>query len=324
MPADDACCRDNTAKPAAIFLMGPTASGKTDLAVELVRRLPCDIISVDSAMVYRGMDIGTAKPDAATLAKAPHRLIDICDPAGAFSAAQFRQQALAEIDDILARGRIPLLVGGSMLYFRVLEQGLSPLPSADAGVRTGLTAEAAAQGWAAMHARLAVVDPRAAARIEASDPQRILRALEVFELTGEPLSDWFEKPQDNVLPFHPVKLVLAPMDRALLHERIARRFRRMLDAGLLDEVRRLRERDDLHADLPAMRAVGYRQAWSYLVGDMDHDALLERGIIATRQLAKRQFTWLRKEQNAAWFEPRDEELLGKVLKYLESDTTSRA
>ncbi len=315
---------DNAAKPAAIFLMGPTASGKTDLAVELVRRLPCDIISVDSAMVYRGMDIGTAKPDAATLAEAPHRLIDICDPAEAFSVAQFRERALTEIDAILVRGRIPLLVGGTMLYFRALEQGLSPLPSADPGVRAGLAAEAAAQGWPALHARLATVDPRAAARIEASDPQRILRALEVFELTGEPLSAWFEKPLDNVLPFQPVKLVLAATDRALLHAQIARRFRRMLDAGLLDEVRRLRQRDDLHADLPSMRAVGYRQAWSYLIGDMDYDALLERGIIATRQLAKRQFTWLRKEQNATWFEPRDEELLGKVLKYLQPDTTSRA
>ncbi len=315
---------DNAARPAAIFLMGPTASGKTDLAVQLVRRLPCDIISVDSAMVYRGMDIGTAKPDAATLAEAPHRLIDICDPAEAFSAAQFRERALAEIDEILGRGRIPLLVGGTMLYFRALEQGLSPLPSADAGVRAALAAEAAAQGWPAMHARLAAVDPRAAARIGATDPQRILRALEVFELTGEPLSDWFEKPQDNVLPFRPVKLVLAPADRALLHARIARRFRQMLDAGLLDEVRRLRARGDLHAALPAMRAVGYRQAWAYLDGELDRDGLLERGVIATRQLAKRQFTWLRKVRDAAWFEPLDEELLDKVLKYLGPGTTSRA
>jgi len=315
---------DSADKPAAIFLMGPTASGKTDLAVELVRRLPCDIISVDSAMVYRGMDIGTAKPDAATLAEAPHRLIDICDPAEVFSAARFRERALAEIDDILARGRIPLLVGGTMLYFRALEQGLSPLPSADAGVRAVLKAEATAQGWPAMHARLAAVDPQAATRIEPTDPQRILRALEVFELTGEPLSDWFKKPQDNVLPFRPVKLILAPADRALLHERIARRFRQMLDNGLLDEVRRLRERGDLHADLPAMRAVGYRQAWAHLAGELDGDELLERGVIATRQLAKRQFTWLRKEQDAAWFEPLEEELLGKVLKYLGPDTTSRA
>ncbi len=315
---------DSADKPAAIFLMGPTASGKTDLAVELVRRLPCDIISVDSAMVYRGMDIGTAKPDAATLAEAPHRLIDICDPAEVFSAARFRERALVEIDDILIRGRIPLLVGGTMLYFRALEQGLSPLPSADAGVRAVLAAEAAAQGWPAMHARLATVDPQAATRIEPTDPQRILRALEVFELTGEPLSDWFERPRDNVLPFCPVKLILAPADRALLHERIARRFRQMLDDGLLDEVRRLRERGDLHADLPAMRAVGYRQSWAHLAGELGGDELLERGIIATRQLAKRQITWLRKEQDAAWFEPLEEELLGKVLKYLGPDTTSRA
>jgi len=315
---------DSIDKPTAIFLMGPTASGKTDLAVELVRRLPCDIISVDSAMVYRGMDIGTAKPDVATLAEAPHRLIDICDPSEVFSAARFRERALVEIGDILAQGRIPLLVGGTMLYFRALEQGLSPLPSADARVRAGLAAEATAQGWPAMHARLAVVDPRAAARIEPTDPQRILRALEVFELTGESLSDWFERPRDNVLPFHPVKLVLAPMDRALLHERIARRFRQMLDDGLLDEVRCLRKRSDLHTDLPSMRAVGYRQAWAHLAGELDGDELLERGIIATRQLAKRQITWLRKEQDAAWFEPLEEELPGKVLKYLGPGTTSRA
>ena len=315
---------DNAARPAAIFLMGPTASGKTELAVELARRLPCDIVSVDSAMVYRGMDIGTAKPDAATLAEAPHRLIDICDPAEVFSAAQFRERALTEIDDILSRGRIPLLVGGTMLYFRALERGLSPLPSADAGLRAELQAQAAEQGWPAMHARLASIDPRAAVRIAPSDPQRILRALEVFELSGQPLSDWFDKPQDNVLPFRPVKLVLAPTDRALLHRRIARRFAQMLDAGLLDEVRRLRARGDLHAELPSMRAVGYRQAWAHLEGELDRDELLERGIIATRQLAKRQFTWLRKEREAAWFEPLDGDLTKRVLKYLEAGSTSGA
>lgn len=315
----NAHARESGEKPAAIFLMGPTASGKTDLAIELTRRLPCDIISVDSAMVYRGMDIGTAKPDAATLSETPHRLVDICDPAEVFSAAQFRQRALAEIGDILAQDRIPLFVGGTMLYFRALEHGLSPLPSADAEVRATLQAEAAECGWPAMHARLATIDPQAAERINPADPQRILRALEVYALTGEAMSAWFERPADNVLPFRPVKLIIAPDDRALLHQRIARRFRQMLDDGLLDEVQRLRARGDLHPDLPSMRAVGYRQAWSYLAGDLDYDALLERGIIATRQLAKRQFTWLRKERDAAWFESTDEDLLCKALKYLQSN-----
>ncbi len=314
----DACTAGD--KPAAIFLMGPTASGKTDLAIELVRQLPCDIISVDSAMVYRGMDIGTAKPDATTLAEAPHRLIDICDPTEAFSAARFRERALLEINDILSRGRIPLLVGGTMLYFRALEHGLSPLPSADAEVRAGLQAEAEICGWPAMHARLAIIDPQAAERIKPTDPQRILRALEVYALTGEPMSVWFERPHDNVLPFRPVKLIIAPEDRALLHARIAQRFRQMLDQGLLDEVRQLRARGDLNPDLPSMRAVGYRQAWAHLAGDLGAEEWLERGIIATRQLAKRQFTWLRKEQGVPWFESTDKETLSKVLKYLSPST----
>lgn len=301
--------------PPAIFLMGPTASGKTDLAVELVQRLPCDIVSVDSAMVYRGMDIGTAKPDAATLAQAPHRLIDICDPAEAFSAAKFRQRALAEMDEILARGRIPLLVGGTMLYFRALEQGLSPLPAADSALRARLVGEAEANGWPALHARLATVDPTAAARIRPTDPQRIQRALEVYELTGEPLSRWFTRPRGAALPVRPVKLVLAPADRGELHARIAQRFDCMLAAGLLDEIERLYQRDDLHPDLPAIRAVGYRQAWAYLDGKIDRATLRERGIIATRQLAKRQFTWLRKEQHAAWFESAAENT-ATALKYL--------
>lgn len=307
-------------KPAAIFLMGPTASGKTDLAIELLRHLSCDIISVDSAMVYRGMDIGTAKPDAATLAEAPHRLIDICEPNEVFSAAEFRERALAEVNEILSHGRIPLLVGGTMLYFRALEHGLSPLPSANAELRAGLQAEAEDCGWPAMHARLASIDPQAAERIKPTDPQRILRALEVYALTGEPMSVWFERPHDNKLPFRPIKLIIAPSDRALLHARIAQRFRHMLDQGLLNEVRALRARGDLNPDLPSMRAVGYRQAWAHLDGDLDSDELLERGIIATRQLAKRQFTWLRKEQDVPWFESIDKETLPKVLKYLQSST----
>ncbi len=304
-------------RPPAIFLMGPTAAGKTDLAVELTRHLPCDIVSVDSAMVYRGMDIGTAKPDAATLAEAPHRLIDICDPAEAYSAAAFCRDALAEMAAIRAHGRIPLLVGGTMLYFRALEQGLSPLPSADPALRRRLAAEAEEGGWPRLHARLAEVDPVAAARIRPTDPQRIQRALEVYELTGEPLSHWFAQSREAALPVRPVKLVLAPADRGTLQARIARRFEAMLAGGLLEEVAALYGRGDLHPDLPAIRAVGYRQAWAHLAGEIDADSLRERGVIATRQLAKRQYTWLRKEKNAAWLEP-GADIVERALKYLSS------
>jgi len=306
-------------KPPAIFLMGPTASGKTDLAVRLVRELPCDIISVDSAMVYRGMDIGTAKPDAETLALAPHRLIDICDPSEAFSASQFRERALAEITEILARGRIPLLVGGTMLYFRVLEEGLSPLPSADPEVRARLEAEARERGWPALHARLAEVDPVAARRIEPTDPQRIQRALEIYEITGEPQSAWFEKPVENALPCRPVKVVLAPSDRGVLHARIEARLRAMLVAGFVEEVERLYRRGDLHPHLPSMRAVGYRQVWEYLAGRVDFETMTDKAIFATRQFAKRQLTWLRNAAPESRFEATDPKIAAKVLKYLEAN-----
>jgi tRNA dimethylallyltransferase len=305
-----------TEKPPAIFLMGPTASGKTDLAVRLVQELPCDIISVDSAMVYRGMDIGTAKPGADILAKAPHRLIDICDPVKAFSASQFRERALAEINDILSRGRIPLLVGGSMLYFRALEQGLSSLPSADPEIRARLEKEAEQEGWQILHDRLADIDPEAAARIHANDPQRIQRALEVFELTGEPLSAWFKREVENDLPFRVVKIIVASEDRAVLHQRIESRFHTMLEQGFVKEVEKLFKRGDLHADLPSMRAVGYRQLWSYLEGQYDHETMVERGIIATRQFAKRQYTWLRSEEEETRFEATDPKIMTKVLKHL--------
>ena len=296
--------------------MGPTASGKTDLAVQLVQELPCDIISVDSAMVYRGMDIGTAKPDVKTLARAPHRLIDICDPAEAFSASQFRERALQEIDAILSANRIPLLVGGTMLYFKALEQGLSPLPSADPEVRARIEAQAEEQGWQALHDRLSEIDPEAAARIHVNDPQRIQRALEVFELTGEPLSVWFGREVDNTLPFRIVKVVVAPEDRALLHKRIETRFHHMLKQGFVDEVEGLYNRGDLHADLPSMRAVGYRQVWNYLAGNDDYGSMVEKGIAATRQFAKRQYTWLRGEGENSRFEATDLNILPKVLKYL--------
>ena len=278
--------------PPAIFLMGPTASGKTALAVGLVERFPLEIVSVDSALVYRDMDIGTAKPDAATLAHAPHHLLDIRDPTEAYSAAAFCDDARRLMADIAARGRVPLLVGGTMLYFRALLQGLDDLPRADAALRKELEAEAAARGWPALHAELAAVDPATAARLAPNDSQRIGRALEIFRLTGTPMSALLDRVQSE-LPYRVLQLALIPSDRAVLHQRIAARFDAMLAAGLVDEVDTLRRRYALNADLPSMRAVGYRQAWAYLDGDIDLKGLREQGIAATRQLAKRQLTWLR-------------------------------
>ncbi|OZA22527.1 MAG: tRNA (adenosine(37)-N6)-dimethylallyltransferase MiaA [Hydrogenophilales bacterium 17-64-11] len=278
--------------PPAIFLMGPTAAGKTALAVSLFERFPLEIISVDSALVYRGMDIGTAKPDAATLARAPHHLLDIRDPAEAYSAAVFCADARRLMADIAARGKVPLLVGGTMLYFRALLQGLDDLPRADPALRQQLEAAAAARGWPELHAELAKVDPLTAARLAPNDSQRIGRALEVFRLSGAPMSALLDKPR-TALPYRVLQLALIPSDRAALHRRIAARFDAMLAAGLLDEVETLRRSNALSADLPAMRAVGYRQAWAYLDGAIDLAALREQGIAATRQLAKRQLTWLR-------------------------------
>ena len=304
--------------PPAVCLMGPTASGKTDLAVTLVEQLPMDIISVDSVMVYRGMDIGSAKPDPDTLARAPHRLIDIRDPAEAYSAAQFREDALREMAGISAAGRIPLLVGGTMLYFRALLTGLSTLPSADAEIRTRLEAEAEAEGWASLHRRLTEVDAAAAVRIHPNDPQRIQRALEVYELTGIPLSELQQQQAiDQPLPYRIIKLAVAPADRGILHQRIAARFEGMLRSGLVEEVEGLRRRGDLHLDLPALRAVGYRQVWEFLEGDIDYTEMMERGIIATRQLAKRQFTWLRSEQALTLLDSLDGQLQDKALKYID-------
>ena len=304
--------------PPAVCLMGPTASGKTDLAVALVETLPMDIISVDSVMVYRGMDIGSAKPDAGTLARAPHRLIDICDPAEPYSAARFRDDAMREMAEITAQGRIPLLVGGTMLYFRALLNGLSTLPSADADIRTRLEAEAEVDGWASLHRRLAEVDPEAAARIHPNDPQRLQRALEVYELTGTPLSELQRSQQaDQPLSYRIVKLAVAPADRTILHERIAQRYELMLQNGLIDEVEALRKRGDLHQDMPALRAVGYRQVWEYLSGSLTYTEMVERGIIATRQLAKRQFTWLRSEPDLMLLDSLDRRLRETALKFIE-------
>ncbi len=285
--------------PPAILLMGPTASGKTDLAIALSEALPVTIISVDSAMVYRGMDIGTAKPSLAELERAPHRLIDICDPAESYSAARFREDALAAMAEISQAGQIPLLVGGTMLYFRALQYGLSDLPRADPTVRARLEAQMAQHGVQALHRQLAEVDPLAAARIHRNDPQRTLRALEVWEITGKPLSQ-LQAEAGTLMPYRAIKLVRSPEQRSTLHERINQRFDAMLAAGFVDEVQGLVARGDLHPEMPSMRSVGYRQVWAWLRGECDYDEMTERGRAATRQLAKRQMTWLRSETDCHW------------------------
>lgn len=297
-------------RPLAIFLMGPTASGKTALACHLAERFPLDLVSVDSALVYRGMDIGTAKPDAAILARHPHALIDIRDPAQPYSAADFCTDATVAMSTISRRGRVPLLVGGTGLYFRALQQGLADLPEADAKVRAGLRAEAERVGWPALHARLAVLDPAAAVRIGANDAQRLQRALEVIALTGIPLSRQ-QRRRTTGFPWRVLKLALLPKDRGVLHQRIASRFDAMLEAGFLDEVHALRERVDLHAALPAIRSVGYRQAWEHLDGLTDAAGFRDRSIFATRQLAKRQITWLRSDFSTRMLDP-DNHLLRAI------------
>lgn len=289
------------ALPLAILLMGPTAAGKTELALDLASRFPCDLISVDSTQVYRGLDIGAAKPAPAVLAAFPHRLIDIRDPRESYSAAAFRDDALREMAAITAAGRIPLLVGGTMLYFRALQVGLSPLPPADAELRARLEAEAAAVGWAELHRRLRALDPEAGARIHPNDPQRIQRALEVITLTGQPLTSLQRQASGGGgLPYRLLKLVRAPRERAELRERIGVRFQGMLAAGFEEEVRGLWARGDLTPELPALRSVGYRQMLNYLLGGSNYATMVELAITATRQLAKRQMTWLRAEGDAHW------------------------
>jgi tRNA dimethylallyltransferase len=282
-----------SALPPAIFLMGPTASGKTAVAVELAQHLPVELISVDSALVYRDMDIGTAKPDEATLAAAPHHLIDIIAPTEVYSAAAFRSDALRLMQEITARGKIPLLVGGTMLYFRALRFGLSDLPQADIAVRADIEEQAARFGWPAMHDELARIDPETAARLKPNDSQRIQRALEIFRVSGQPMSALLALQEEYRLPYSVIPLALIPSDRKQLHERIATRFADMLQQGLLDELNDLQRKYVLHSEMASMRCVGYRQAWQYHVGDIDKTDLLEQGIAATRQLAKRQLTWLR-------------------------------
>jgi tRNA dimethylallyltransferase len=298
-------------RPLAIALMGPTASGKTALAIDWARRFGGEIVSVDSALVYRGLDIGAAKPTAEERAAAPHHLLDVRDPWETYSAADFARDARVAVEDIAARGRLPILAGGTGLYFRALLQGLSPMPEADPAVRAALEAEAVERGWPAMHAELARVDPRAAARIHATDPQRIQRALEVYRISGRPISDWQRDAVPTRFPCRVLRLVVAPRDRAVLHARIERRFDAMLAAGFLDEVRALRALPPLRdhpapLDLPALRAVGYRQAWEHLDGATDAAGFRDRAIFATRQLAKRQLTWLRGAPELRWFDPENE------------------
>jgi len=298
--------------PPAIVIMGPTASGKTALSVQLAQALDAEIISVDSALVFKGMDIGTAKPTQAERGGIPHHLIDILDPSECFSTGQFRARALALMDDITRRGKIPLLVGGTMLYFNALFNGLATLPEADPAIRARLDRELAEWGSAALHLRLARVDPQAAARIHPNDPQRLQRALEVYELSGKPLSSYFSG-QEADLPYQRVKFIIAPKARKTLHDLIAKRFHAMLAQGFLEEVKGLYQRGDLSPDLPAIKSVGYRQAWAYLDGDYDLPTLTEKAIAATRQLAKRQFTWLRKETEAVWVETGEKDLLASLL-----------
>jgi tRNA dimethylallyltransferase len=296
--------------------MGATAAGKSALALRLCQEFPCEIISVDSSQVYRGLDIGTAKPTPAEQAHTPHRLIDIRDPVQTYSAAEFRADALHEMKDIRRQGRIPLLVGGTMFYFHALEFGLSELPSADAGIRARLMEEAARLGWPALHERLRTIDPVSAARIQPQDAQRLQRALEIYELTGQPPSEFAQTAPRERAPWDFIKLALFPEDRPWLHERIAQRWAQMREQGLVAEVEGLYRRGDLHPDLPSVRTVGYRQVWEYLTGDINYTEMTERALAATRQLAKRQLTWLRSYPDVRHFDPRWPDAGGEVLAYL--------
>jgi len=298
-----------------ICLIGPTASGKTALAVDLVQRFLCEIISVDSAMVYHGLNIGSAKPNAEILQRAPHRLLDIRDPAEVYSAGNFISDAEREIADILHQGKIPLLVGGTMLYFHLLQQGLDQLPIRNEKTRQLIQEEAEQQGWPWLHQKLAEIDPQAATRIHPHDSQRIQRALEVYTLTGKPITEAHQQQLvQRTYQIH--NIILCPQDRHVLHQRIEQRFLQMLEAGFLDEVKQLYQRTDLSLQKPALRCAGYRQAWEYLSGELSFDEMKEKAIIATRQLAKRQITWLRRWKNAAWFNSEDRELLKKVTEYI--------
>ncbi|WP_411727057.1 tRNA (adenosine(37)-N6)-dimethylallyltransferase MiaA [Methyloglobulus sp.] len=306
------------AYPPAIFLMGPTASGKTSLSVQLAQTLAGEIISVDSALVYRGMDIGTAKPSLSERGGIPHHLIDILDPAETFSTGQFRNKALALMDEIHQRGRIPILVGGTMLYFNALCGGLAQLPEANPVIRAKLDEELKTLGKEALHQRLASIDPESATRIHPNDPQRIQRALEVYEISGKPLTAYFTDAQQKDMPYQKIKLIIAPKERKTLHDIIARRFTQMLEQGFIEEVEELLSRGDLSENMPSIRAVGYRQVWSYLHGEYDKPTMVEKGIAATRQLAKRQFTWLRRETDAITLQTDQPDLFQTALSQVKS------
>ena len=301
--------------PSAIFIMGPTAAGKTDLAVRLAKEYPVEIISVDSALVYRRMNIGTAKPLPKVMRKHPHHLIDILEPTESYSVGNFRQDALALMLDITSRGKVPLLVGGTMLYFKALQYGLADLPSADPVIRARLSAEASDKGLIHLHNRLAEVDPISAKRIHQNDPQRIQRALEVYELSGSSLTELTEAPE-TLLPFQITKIILSPFDRKVLHQRIEERFRMMMANGLLEEVTSLYHSYENHSELTSLRAVGYRQVLQYLSGDYDLETCIKKAIIATRQMAKRQLTWLRSQNDSAWFDSDDGLLQSQVISLL--------
>ena len=298
--------------------MGPTAAGKTDITVQIAEKLPVDVISVDSALVYRGMDIGTAKPDADLLERVPHRLVDIRDPEEGYSAGEFLRDAQAEIERSLDSGRVPLLVGGTMMYFRALTRGLAELPGGNAAIRAEIDAAAEKLGWPALHEELVRVDPRAASRIQPADGQRIQRALEVYRSSGRTMSDW---QAETTVPAQPtfLKIALLPPSREILHRRIAQRLESMMKSGFVDEVRRLRQRDGLVAESAAMRAVGYRQIWSYLDGRFDLDEGTRRALYATRQLAKRQLTWLRSEDELTTFDPLEERVSSAITRYLQKE-----
>ena len=298
-----------------IFLMGPTAAGKTDLAISLCQHLNTEIISVDSALIYRNMDIGTAKPTQQELALAPHRLIDILDAKESYSVADFRQDALKHIDQLHQQGKIPVLVGGTMMYFKALLEGISPLPEADPNIRAELEQEALKEGWPALHQQLQLVDPVAAERIKPNDSQRINRALEVYRISGKPMTE-LQQVKSAPLPFDVLQFAIAPTDRSVLHQRIEKRFKIMLEQGFESEVKALYQRGDLTTSLPSIRCVGYRQMWDYLDGLVEYDDMVFRGIAATRQLAKRQLTWLRSWQEVTWLESGAEENLQRVLSSL--------
>jgi tRNA dimethylallyltransferase len=306
-----------TKQPTAVFIMGPTASGKTDLAIELVKHYPFEIISVDSALIYKDMNIGTAKPTKEELAVAPHHLIDFLDPAQSYSTAAFRADALQAMADIHARNKIPLLVGGTMLYHRSLLYGLSELPRADEAIRAKLQAEAEVHGAEFMHQKLTAIDPQAAKKIHPNDPQRVQRALEVYEITGKSMTQLQQENLAEALPWDTYKIIIAPESRDLLRERIAIRFKQMIEQGFIEEVQGLFKRGDLDLSLPSMRAVGYRQVWEYLQGKMNKEQMIERGITITRQFAKRQMTWLRREEDALWIATEADDIFQQAVNYLQ-------